>query len=387
MTVAVADDTHQFCHRFDQLIASLVASHQDVPMKPTAAVKAVVASAPAATADTSAAVKAAAVSAATACSTAAVKVAVATASTAAAVKAAATTAGTAAAVKAVAATAVAAAIKTAAHSSIEAALSPVAAEFGAGEQGEPLVSPATASTAAAVKVATATAGTAAALKAAAVPPAVAARVAAATAGTAAAVKAVATTAAAAAVKAAAHNGTEAALSPMAAEFGAGEQGEPLVSAHTESGISTELPSATVTASQHSEGISTGVKSVSASRSEPEELGQHNPFLHELEAALLELSAAKVQAELKGEQLQLAVDTSAQEPESGKGLSDDMRQHDRWLKVVTPWAEVLEAEGVELRRQGVRALTKPVCREHVPRSTATFTPQEELHLFKLELSYG
>ena len=208
MTAAVADDTHQFCHRCDQLIASLEASDQNVPVEPAAAVKAIEASAAAASADTSTAVKAAAVSAAAA------------------------------------------------------------------------------STAAAVKVA-------------AVPPAAAARVAAATAGT------------AAAVKAAAHSGTEAALSPVAVEFGAGEQGEPLVSAHIESGINAELPSATATASQHSEGISTGVKPVSASRSEPEQLSQHDAALHELEAALLELTAAEEQVKPEGEQLQLAVDATAE----------------------------------------------------------------------------
>ena len=179
-----------------------------------------------------------------------------------------------------------------------------------------------------------------------------------TTGTVAAMKAVAATAAAAAVKAAAHSGTEAALSPVAAEFGAGEQGEPLVFAHTESSISAELPSATATASQHSEGISTGVKPVSASRSEPEQLSQHDAVLHELEAALSELAAAEEQVEPEGEQLQLAVDATAQELEPGevtdqlsvgggacskwhskrsfrgsdsiKGPSDDMLQHGRWL---------------------------------------------------------
>ena len=151
------------------------------------------------------------------------------------------------------------------------------------------VSAAAVSTAAAVKAAAAAVSTAAAVKAAVVLPATAARVAAATADAVAAVKAVATLAAAAAVKAAAHSGTEAAPSPAAVEFGAGERGEPLVSAHTAPGISAELPSATTTASQHSEGISTGVKPVSASRSEPEQLSQHDAVLHELEAALLELT--------------------------------------------------------------------------------------------------
>ena len=41
------------------------------------------------------------------------------------------------------------------------------------------------------------------------------------------------------------------------------------------------------------------------------------------------------------------------------------------------AEVLETEVVELRWRGMKVLTKLVCREHVPRSTATFTPQHGL----------
>ena len=85
---AVSDDTHQFWHRCDQLIASLEASDQDVPVEPAAAVKEVVASVTAALADTSAAVKAATVSAATAGTAAAVKAAAAP-TAAAAVKAAA----------------------------------------------------------------------------------------------------------------------------------------------------------------------------------------------------------------------------------------------------------------------------------------------------------
>jgi hypothetical protein len=143
--------------------------------------------------------------------------------------------------------------------------------------------------------------------------------------------------------------------------------------------------------------------MSACRSEPGQLSQHDAVLHELEAALLELTAAEEQAKPEGEQLQLAVDALVQEPESGKvadqlsggrwacskwlskrsprglgsikGLTDDMLQHGRWLKVATPMAEVLEAEGMELRWQGMKALTKSVCREHVPRSTAAFTPQQ------------
>ena len=42
MAAAVADDTHRFCHRCDQLIASLEAIDQDVPVEPAAAVKAAV---------------------------------------------------------------------------------------------------------------------------------------------------------------------------------------------------------------------------------------------------------------------------------------------------------------------------------------------------------
>ena len=98
MAAAVADDTHRFCHRCDQLIASLEAIDQDVPVEPAAAVKAAVASTTAAPADTPAAVKAAAVSASTA---AAVKAAAVLPATAARVAAA--TADTAAAVKAAAA--------------------------------------------------------------------------------------------------------------------------------------------------------------------------------------------------------------------------------------------------------------------------------------------
>ena len=42
----------------------------------------------------------------------------------------------------------------------------------------------------------------------------------------------------------------------------------------------------------------------------------------------ELTAVKEQVEPEGEQLQLTVDTTAQEPESSEGLPDDIRQHDR-----------------------------------------------------------
>ena len=42
------------------------------------------------------------------------------------------------------------------------------------------------------------------------------------------------------------------------------------------------------------------------------------------------------------------------------------QHDRWLKVAMPMAEVLEAEGVELCWQGMKALAKAACREHIYR---------------------
>ena len=157
-------------------------------------------------------------------------------------------------------------------------------------------------------------------------------------------------------------------SGLRACFGGSPQGVPS-SQHCKS----RLPSATATASQHSGGISTGVKPVSASRGEPGQHSQHDAALHELEAALSELAAAEEQVEPEGEQLQLAVGATAQELESGevidqlsvgggacskwhskrsfrgldsiKGLSDDMLQHGRWLKVAAPiWLKFWRQRG-------------------------------------------
>ena len=113
--------------------------------------------------------------------------------------------------------------------------------------------------------------------------------------------------------------------------------------------------------------------MSASRSEPEQFSQHDSVLDELEAALTELTAAEEQVTPEGEQLQLAVEAPDRKAES-ESLNDDTLHHDRWLKVAMPMAEVLEAKGVELRWQGMKALARAVCREHIPRSAAVFTPQ-------------